>query len=111
MENVGELIRRVRKETGITQAELARLAHTKQPAIARIETGTANPTFHTIEYLLAVMGRSLVLNVRPIEASETGIDSTLIYRNLRLSPADRLRDLAAHAKFAEQLRRAKKVAA
>lgn len=111
VENVGELIRRVRKETGITQAELARLVRTKQSAIARIETGASNPTFRTVAHLLAAMGKSLSLNARPIEASETGVDPTLIYENLRLSPADRLRNVKAHAEFVRKLHSAKKVAA
>lgn len=111
MENVGELIRRVRKETGITQAELARLVRTKQSAIARIESGASNPTFRTVAHLLAAMGKSLTVGVRPLEASETGIDPTLIYSNLRLTPAERLERLRSAAKFANELRKAKKVAA
>lgn len=111
MSDIGDLIRRLRKQTGITQAELASLARTKQSAIARIETGAANPTFGTVEYLLAIMGKSLVLDVKPIEAAESGVDPTLIYENLRLSPGDRLRDMRSHAEFVKKLQRARKIAA
>ena len=57
----GSSIRAARTRAGLSQTDLARLAHTSQPAIARYETGAANPSLPTLERLLAVTGGSLVL--------------------------------------------------
>jgi hypothetical protein len=41
-----------------------------------------------------------------VEAYKAGIDVTLIQRNLRLTPEERLRQLMQLQRFAEELRRA-----
>lgn len=82
------LVRTARKESGLTQAELARRAGTTQSAVARIETGRASPTVRTLQSLLAAAGRRLELAAPPAPSS---IDETLIARQLRMTPAERLR--------------------
>ena len=57
----GSSLRAARVRAGLSQASLARLAHTSQPAIARYETGVATPSLATLERLLAVTGGSIVL--------------------------------------------------
>lgn len=57
----GRSLRAARTHAGLSQAELARRAHTSQPAIARYEGGVATPSLPTLERLLAATGASLVL--------------------------------------------------
>jgi uncharacterized protein len=51
----------VRREAGLTQAELARRAKTSQAMVARYENGAASPTVRTLARLLRAAGRELVL--------------------------------------------------
>lgn len=55
---LGELIR-VRKEKGLTQAELAQLSGYKQQAISRIEKKDNSPSLKTLCHLLEVMNCEL----------------------------------------------------
>lgn len=54
-----ELIRRARREAGLTQAELARRAATSQSAVAAYESGAKTPTVETLERLLRAAGQKL----------------------------------------------------
>jgi len=49
---VWALIREARKRAGLTQAELARRAHTSQPAIARYERARAMPDLSTLHRIV-----------------------------------------------------------
>jgi len=49
---VAGLIRGARHAAGLTQLELAHLAHTAQPAVAAYESGARTPTIVTLERLL-----------------------------------------------------------
>ncbi len=93
-------------ECGLTQAELAALADTKQPAIARIEAGANKPSLRNVQHLLAIMGKSLKFETAPLDALESGVDSSLIYENLRLSPKDRLLKLESACRSILELRKA-----
>jgi uncharacterized protein len=55
------LLATVRREAGLTQAELARRAKTSQAMVARYEAGAASPTVRTLARLLRAAGRELVL--------------------------------------------------
>lgn len=55
------LLATVRREAGLTQAELAHRAKTSQAMVARYETGAASPTVRTLSRLLRAAGRELVL--------------------------------------------------
>jgi len=54
-----DLIRRARREAGLTQAELARRAATSQSAVAAYESGAKTPTVETLERLLRAAGQRL----------------------------------------------------
>lgn len=88
---IGELIRQMRLERGITQTELAKVAGTSQPAIARLEAGRLSPSLDTVERILHGLGLRLQLTTAEIDV---GVDRTLIAQALRLTPAQRLRKLA-----------------
>lgn len=58
-----ELVHRLRKEAGLTQAELAARMGTTQSAIARMEGGGTRPTLDTLEKLASAVGADLVVGV------------------------------------------------
>ena len=55
-----------RKERGISQRKLEELSGVKQPQIARLEGGDANPHVKTLLRLLAPLGKTLA--VVPLES-------------------------------------------
>ena len=59
--DAASLLATVRREAGLTQAELARRAKTSQAMVARYETGAASPTVRTLARLLRAAGHELVL--------------------------------------------------
>jgi uncharacterized protein len=61
----GELIRTVRRRRGLTQAALARAAGTSQPVISAYEAGHRDPTYGTLQRLIAAGGEALALSARP----------------------------------------------
>lgn len=52
---LGELLRRLRKDKGLTGKGLAQVAGVAQPTISRIETGQLLPTADTVERLVAAL--------------------------------------------------------
>ena len=60
--DAGVLLTQVRREAGLTQAELARRAETSQAMVARYETGAASPTVRTLARLLRAAGHELELS-------------------------------------------------
>ena len=62
-----ELISRmisIRNKKGITQKELAKRMGTKQSAIARLESGNANPSILFLEKLAAALDSELVIHFK-----------------------------------------------
>ncbi|MEU6741566.1 helix-turn-helix domain-containing protein [Streptosporangium sandarakinum] len=66
---LGELLRRLRKDAGLTGKELAARAGVAQPTISRIETGRLLPVPETVERLVAALGLD--------EAGRTELDALL----------------------------------
>ena len=58
-----ELVYKLRRDAGLTQAELADRMGTTQSAIARIEGGGTRPTLETLEKLASAVGADLVVGV------------------------------------------------
>ncbi len=54
----GEYLKRLRKEAGLSQAEVARLASVSQAHIAKIETGRVDPRLSTVNRILFVLSRN-----------------------------------------------------
>lgn len=61
MSSAGAFIVRNRKQAGLTQVELAKLAFTQQSSISRVETDKISPTIREVERLLGAMNRKLIL--------------------------------------------------
>jgi uncharacterized protein len=66
MTDIAATIRRVRADADLSQVDLAGLAGTSQPALARYETGAALPTLPTLERLLSACGRQLRIEAPPM---------------------------------------------
>ena len=50
-----------RQEQGLSQRDLEAISGVKQPQIARIESGDANPQLNTMLKVLAAMGKTLAV--------------------------------------------------
>jgi len=58
---LGEIIE-ARQKKGLTQKKLEKLSNIKQPMIARIEKGTADPRLSTLLRMLAASGKTLTIS-------------------------------------------------
>ena len=97
------LLRESRRASGLTQAELAVRLGKAQSTVAALERPGANPSVATLDEALNALGYRLELAAA---RQNGGVDETLIERNLRLSPAERLAAFeTAHAEV-ESLRQA-----
>jgi transcriptional regulator with XRE-family HTH domain len=88
MSTAATVVREARLAARLTQAELAVRLGTTQSAVARLEAPGANPTVETLQRALEAAGRRLELVSAPSAAAT--VDETLIDRQLRLSPAERV---------------------
>jgi predicted transcriptional regulator len=55
----------------MTQAELARLCATSQPAIARLEKGLVAPTVVSLDRIARAVGAELIVDFEPVQDSRT----------------------------------------
>lgn len=92
------LLIEARQRAGLSQRGLARRARTAQSVVARIESGTANPSWHTLEQLLRAAGFAIDATLIP---SLSGHSHMLedVPRILRLTPEERLIELRNAARF------------
>ena len=112
---IGQLVTDARLRAGLSQRELAERAGTSQSAVARIEAGAVSPSLETVRRLVSACGFDLQWSLVPrgeggsdpvVEAYKRDVDRTLLRENLRKTVEQRLADMEAFRKFAEQLRRA-----
>lgn len=96
-----QLIRDAREASGLTQAALGRLLGVSQAAIAQLERPGANPTVARLDQVLRATGQRLALAAEPVAP---GIDETLLARNLRIGPAERLAALETALGELDELR-------
>lgn len=75
-DSLGELVRALRHEEGLTQEELAARSHLSRKYIGEIERGEANVTVRTLEQIAEGLEREArhIFNVRP--ASSLSADGT-----------------------------------
>lgn len=98
--DLGDVLRAVRQEHGLSQRRLAVRAGTSQDAISRIERGVEAPTLERFEQLLLAMGQRLFLDVEPLKSP---ISSAELALSAQLSPAERLREAVSWNKFASEV--------
>jgi transcriptional regulator with XRE-family HTH domain len=94
------LLKIARNRAGLTQVELARRLGISQAAVAKLEGPNANPTVTTLESALRGVGQQLVLTTQPLKR---GIDETLVFEQLRLSPEQRLTQLERMYEWGREL--------
>jgi transcriptional regulator with XRE-family HTH domain len=94
------LLKETRRQAGLTQAQLARRLGVSQAAVAKLERPQANPTTATLDDVLRATGKRLVLTVEPLSP---GIDETLVFEQLRLSPEQRLAQLESMYEWGREL--------
>jgi transcriptional regulator with XRE-family HTH domain len=82
----GDLIRESRLRAGLTQRELAAGAGTTQSAIARWESGRADPKFETVRRVMRAAGFALLVALDPYDDS----DLAQAMERLKLPPEERL---------------------
>jgi uncharacterized protein len=104
-QTASRLLIEARQRAGLSQRALARRARTAQSVVARIENGSANPSWDTLERLLGAAGFSLSVTLLPaLRARSHMLDD--VPRILRLSPEGRLIELRNAARlFATAVRR------
>jgi y4mF family transcriptional regulator len=68
LDNLSQLLRRRRRELGVTQADLARLAGLSLHGVSDIETGKGNPTLETLLKLSDALGLRIVIQPEAPEA-------------------------------------------
>lgn len=96
-----QLIRKARGSADLTQAELGRRLGISQAAVAQLERPGANPTVARLDEVLRAAGRRLELSDAPVMDN---VDETLLARNLRLTPAERLAAFETAHRELEELR-------
>jgi transcriptional regulator with XRE-family HTH domain len=98
------LLRAARRGADLTQRALARRAGTTQAVVARIESGETSPGWDTLQRLLRASGFDLRAEIIPRPSSRSHMMGD-VARILRLSPEDRLREVAAVSRFVANTRR------
>lgn len=82
----GRLIRQARRRAGLSQAELAHRLGTKQPVIARWETGARSPDYDSVARVVTACGFEL----EPLLTEADPQTDAQIRRWLRMTPEERL---------------------
>jgi len=101
---VARLVKAARAQAGMTQRELARKARTAQSVVARIELNEKSPSWTTLTRILAAAGFRVspeLVRIPKLDRSE--LDD--IPRILRLTPEERLLEVARVSRFVSAARR------
>jgi transcriptional regulator with XRE-family HTH domain len=62
---IAQAIISARAKARLSQAGLAALMNTKQPAIARLESGKSRPTLATLQAIATATGQPITLRIEP----------------------------------------------
>ncbi len=66
----GYQIARLRIQRGLTQAQLADLVGTRQPSIARLESGQSHPSLSFLQRVAEVLQARIEVHLVPLEMTE-----------------------------------------
>ncbi len=97
------LLAAARMRSGMSQRELARKARTAQSVVARIELGATSPSWTTLSRLLKAAGFRLSAALKRIDVDPALLDD--VPRILRLTPEERLLEVAQVSRFLAAARR------
>lgn len=100
----GVLLKAARKRAHLSQRALARRAGTSQSVVARIELGITDPSSGTLGSLLAAAGFELTARLEPARTLDTHMLAD-VRRILKLTPEERLREVANLSRFEAAARR------
>jgi transcriptional regulator with XRE-family HTH domain len=92
----GDLIREARRRAGLSQHDLAERLGTTQSAIARLERGGTEPSFHRVNEAVRACGLELLPQLLAIDDSDWSVASS----NLRLDTDARVRRHQSALRFA-----------
>lgn|SRR5574337_999963 len=96
----GNLLKVARSQFGVSQRQLAELAGVPQSTIARIESGTRQPSLPVLARILAAVDLEIRINLAPYEGHDDVLDAT----DARLTPDQLARWRADQEAFAVALR-------
>ena len=98
----GNVLRLARARAGLSQRELAEAAQVPQSTIARIESGTRQPSLPLLARILAAVDLELRIRVADYDAHDDILDAEAA----RLSASERRQRDRAQDAFAAELRQA-----
>ncbi|MBU0578705.1 helix-turn-helix domain-containing protein [Patescibacteria group bacterium] len=58
-----QALKKTRKQQGLTQADLAKKADMPRTTITKVESGSYNPTLHTLMNMAAAMGKRIKITL------------------------------------------------
>ena len=99
------LLKNARETARLSQRELARKARTSQSVIARIELGENSPSWETLVRLLRATGFKLQATIERIPVVDRSLLDD-VPRILRMSPEQRLQEVAEVSRFMTEVHRA-----
>ena len=97
----GNLIKLARRDAGLSQRELAKLAGTSQAAIAAYESGRRSPTLETLARIVRAAGQDLRIQVVPYDDH----DDVMAAYEASLSPEARAAVARERARLRAEARR------
>lgn len=98
------LLATARTAAGLSQRELARKARTSQSVVARIELGENSPSWQTLMRLLRAAGFRLQATLERVPVVDKSVLDD-VPRILRMTPEQRLDEVAAVSRFVASARR------
>jgi uncharacterized protein len=79
----GSLLREARTRASLSQTDVARRAHVAQSVVSAYESGRREPSFGTLERLIAATGHRLEVRLEPTPGALPGLPDTPLGRRLR----------------------------
>ena len=72
----GSLLREARTRANLSQTDVARRAHVAQSVVSAYESGRREPSFGTLERLIAATGHRLEIRLEPAPDARPGLPDT-----------------------------------
>ncbi|HKY99333.1 MAG TPA: helix-turn-helix transcriptional regulator [Gemmatimonadaceae bacterium] len=104
MTNAADIVAEARRSAGMSQRELARRAKTAQSVVARIELGETSPSWDTLMRLIRASGHKMRSTLARTVVDKSLLDD--VPRILKLTPEERLEEVAALSRFMAEVKRA-----